>query len=920
MAEDVKVEFGADTSELEAGTQSAISEMERFEKAFQLIADQMEQMRRSVVEGFVDVELAVKDAANEAEKSQSKFKGLGGILGQLAGYLGAAFSVRAAYQWAQSMGEAAEELNNLSQRTGIAATDLSAWQAVARNTGVETQTLTTGIQILSKNLESARNGSEESADAFKVLGIDINTVKSNSELMLQIADRFKGMPDGPEKTALAMKVLGRSGAELIPLFNEGGDAISEAMMAAQESGLALSEQFIETGLQVDQAFDGMNNSVTALTNNLFEELGPTIADLVEGFTQWIEDMQGAEGQVTALDSVVTALNITLKAIGVVMGAVGVVITDVIVASTIIAITAISLLRATVISLGKALTGDFGGALSVWTDETDTAVKAITAQLDHAREVHKNYSEFLGETFGVTDNNKPGAAGGATPNAEGEAVMARLAEQRAEAERRRIEMERKAREQAAKAAAREEERIIREKAAFEIEQLNNQQDAVKNNFSAWNDIQNQKLEIIRTVYGEESRQYQQMLGEQQAAQRAAIEREAEVQRIRADSSRNTMSIQLQSERDLASGRIAIEAEKINTLRAMGQISEQEQIAALGALAQYEIDMERNLQQNLYQLRLEGLQAELDIANLLPEQRARINADIEALQAEHNARMAQLNSDSAVQASQTQSQAAQSVLASWQRVTQPVGQALGGMFQNLYNGTMSFRDALLQGLDQILFSFVNMGIQMATEWAAMELMKTTATTTGVAARTAAEATGAATTTAISAETALAQIANSAWVAASGAYAALASIPVIGPVIAPAAALAALGAVLAFAGNVFSAEGGWGRVPKDGMMTKLHEDEMVLPAQYASPLRDMLTGWGPTTSSPGRLQANAATMIESNDSLRGSTFVGGDSVLQYSPVANVQNRSLQQQLRTESRAMKKWWANQVRNGAVKVKGAEE
>ena len=35
------------------------------------------------------------------------------------------------------------------------------------------------------------------------------------------------MPDGPIKTAEAMKIFGRAGAELIPLLNEGGAKIQE---------------------------------------------------------------------------------------------------------------------------------------------------------------------------------------------------------------------------------------------------------------------------------------------------------------------------------------------------------------------------------------------------------------------------------------------------------------------------------------------------------------------------------------------------------------------------------------------------------------------------------------------------------------------------------------------------------------------
>ncbi|MFV4677416.1 hypothetical protein ACNJU9_21650, partial [Mycobacterium tuberculosis] len=90
-------------------------------------------------------------------------------------------------------------------------------------------------------------------------------------------------------------------------------------------------------------------------------------------------------------------------------------------------------------------------------------------------------------------------------------------------------------------------------------------------------------------------------------------------------------------------------------------------------------------------------------------------------------------------------------------------------------------------------------------------------------------------------LVQIGNYAAVAAAGAYAAIASIPFVGPVLAPIAAGVALAGVLALGKSLFSAEGGWGQVPYDGALTQLHKNEMVLPASIASPLRSSLAAGG-------------------------------------------------------------------------------
>jgi hypothetical protein len=81
----------------------------------------------------------------------------------------------------------------------------------------------------------------------------------------------------------------------------------------------------------------------------------------------------------------------------------------------------------------------------------------------------------------------------------------------------------------------------------------------------------------------------------------------------------------------------------------------------------------------------------------------------------------------------------------------------------------------------------------------------------------------------------ILQSAAVAAANAYAATAAIPYVGPILAPVAAAAAYAGVMAF--DVISAEGGAGTIPADGTMAVLHENEMVLPASIANPLRSNL-----------------------------------------------------------------------------------
>ena len=118
---------------------------------------------------------------------------------------------------------------------------------------------------------------------------------------------------------------------------------------------------------------------------------------------------------------------------------------------------------------------------------------------------------------------------------------------------------------------------------------------------------------------------------------------------------------------------------------------------------------------------------------------------------------------------------------------------------------------------------------------EAAKTAATTAGAAARTTVSATGAATAQGVEAAVAGKSIIANAAKAAAGAFQAIVGIPIVGPILAPAAAASAFAAVAAFQG-LLSAEGGFDVPFGVNPITQLHTREMVLPAHLADRVRSL------------------------------------------------------------------------------------
>ncbi|HWU74413.1 MAG TPA: hypothetical protein VN137_13080, partial [Sphingomonas sp.] len=94
---------------------------------------------------------------------------------------------------------------------------------------------------------------------------------------------------------------------------------------------------------------------------------------------------------------------------------------------------------------------------------------------------------------------------------------------------------------------------------------------------------------------------------------------------------------------------------------------------------------------------------------------------------------------------------------------------------------------------------------------------------------------------------EIGANAAVAGSGAYAATAAIPVVGPGLAPAAAATAYSGAMSYLATLAIPSGAGGIWDVEGGLTMLHEREMVLPAWAAQPLRSMLGSTAANSNAP-------------------------------------------------------------------------
>lgn len=176
-----------------------------------------------------------------------------------------------------------------------------------------------------------------------------------------------------------------------------------------------------------------------------------------------------------------------------------------------------------------------------------------------------------------------------------------------------------------------------------------------------------------------------------------------------------------------------------------------------------------------------------------------------------------------------------------------------YQHVVEGAMTSQvNAMLFQHQTLRAAMANIAESITETWIANEIRtvifhdgaeasKTAATVAGNAARVAADTAGQGESLLVQGAAAVKWIMTEAAKAAAGAFNAMVSIPYIGPFVAVGASIAAFAAVSKLVSSVASAEGGWERVPADGVQTMLHKDEMVLPKHVADPVRNMARSGG-------------------------------------------------------------------------------
>lgn len=201
-----------------------------------------------------------------------------GSLGRFSKLTGISFAAVAAggIAVASAMGvvvlrtaNAADALSKASQKAGVATEALSRLKYAADFSDVSLEQLTGGLGKLGKAMvDAATNKGSPASVAFRALGVSVTDaagkMRDTDAVFVDVAEALSRVEDGAVKTTLAQRLFGKSGADLLPLLNEGAAGLKRFADESDRTGNTLStktgkaaEKFNDTMAAVGKRLDGV---------------------------------------------------------------------------------------------------------------------------------------------------------------------------------------------------------------------------------------------------------------------------------------------------------------------------------------------------------------------------------------------------------------------------------------------------------------------------------------------------------------------------------------------------------------------------------------------------------------------------------------------------------------------------------------
>ncbi|MDK1386383.1 hypothetical protein QN224_13285 [Sinorhizobium sp. 8-89] len=176
---------------------------------------------------------------------------------------------------AKSGAEAADAAGKAAQAAGLQIDAYGRLAFAAEQADVSAEQFGGAMSRLNKEIGAAAAGGKSAQEKFSALGVSIKDaqgrLRPTEAIVHDLAQAFSRMPDGARKSALAIDLFGRAGAQLLPFLNEGKQGLIDLGAQAERLGIVftaeqhkIADAMGDTLSEVSRAAQGIGNQIGLL--------------------------------------------------------------------------------------------------------------------------------------------------------------------------------------------------------------------------------------------------------------------------------------------------------------------------------------------------------------------------------------------------------------------------------------------------------------------------------------------------------------------------------------------------------------------------------------------------------------------------------------------------------------------------------
>lgn len=203
-----------------------------------------------------------------------------------------------------------KDTKTLSRETGATAKEASSLLFVTQRLGLSADEASQQFGFFSRRIAEAASSANPATTALGNLGVSVKNADGSTRdfnaVLLDTADKFRAMPDGPEKTAIALELFGRSGKDMIKVLNLGSQGIKDLEKKADELGLTLNaktigtvSKYIESQKDLKDATNALKIQIASLTTPVLTNFNEKLLGVVKAVSQGNGPLQKATANIGA---------------------------------------------------------------------------------------------------------------------------------------------------------------------------------------------------------------------------------------------------------------------------------------------------------------------------------------------------------------------------------------------------------------------------------------------------------------------------------------------------------------------------------------------------------------------------------------------------------------------------------------------